>query len=161
MFALGQKQTFATQNGMSALPPIATSIAFFGMSALAKSGYLLCRADTMQRNVRFAPLVDAFPSEFVRRVLDRIEDFLTYGKTNGAAKAIIPCMLRVQRQGSRGDINFCTVLVGRLSPAALRPKAQVSSSLSMRRCRFRIEVKPSSARVRAVRACLRANKVCR
>ena len=79
MSALGQKQTFATQNGMS---------------ALAKSGYLLCRADTMQRNVRFAPLVDAFPSEFVRRVLDRIEDFLTYGKTNGAAKAIIPCMLR-------------------------------------------------------------------
>jgi len=106
MFALGQKQTFATQNGMSALPPIATSIAFFGMSALAKSGYLLCRADTMQRNVRFAPLVDAFPSEFVRRVLDRIEDFLTYGKTNGAAKAIIPCMLRVQRQGSRGGHQF-------------------------------------------------------
>ena len=29
----------------------------------------------MQRNVRFAPLVDAFPSEFVRRVLDRIEDY--------------------------------------------------------------------------------------
>jgi hypothetical protein len=33
MSALGQKQTFAAQNGMSALPPIATSIAFFGMSA--------------------------------------------------------------------------------------------------------------------------------
>jgi hypothetical protein len=34
MSALGQKPTFAAQEGMSALPPIATSIAFFGMSAL-------------------------------------------------------------------------------------------------------------------------------
>src|SRR5262249_32905261 len=34
MSALGQKQTYAVQHGMSALPPIATSIAFFGMSAL-------------------------------------------------------------------------------------------------------------------------------
>jgi hypothetical protein len=34
MSALGQKQTFALQCAMSALPPIATSIAFFGMSAL-------------------------------------------------------------------------------------------------------------------------------
>jgi len=34
MSALGQKQTCAVQNVMSALPPIATSIAFFGMSAL-------------------------------------------------------------------------------------------------------------------------------
>jgi hypothetical protein len=30
MSALGQKQTFAVQKGMSALPPIATSIAHFG-----------------------------------------------------------------------------------------------------------------------------------
>src|SRR4030095_2458381 len=36
MSALGQKQTYAAQNGMSALPPIATSIAFFGMSALGQ-----------------------------------------------------------------------------------------------------------------------------
>jgi len=34
MSALGQKQTFALHQPMSALPPIATSIAFFGMSAL-------------------------------------------------------------------------------------------------------------------------------
>jgi hypothetical protein len=34
MSALGQKRTYAVQNGMSALPPIATSIAFFGKSAL-------------------------------------------------------------------------------------------------------------------------------
>src|SRR5262245_18635373 len=34
MSALGQKQTCAAQKLMSALPPIATSIAFFGMSAL-------------------------------------------------------------------------------------------------------------------------------
>jgi hypothetical protein len=33
MSALGQKQTFAAQEGMSALPPIATLIAFFGMWA--------------------------------------------------------------------------------------------------------------------------------
>jgi len=36
MSALGQKQTFAAQKVMSALPPIATSIAFFGMSALGQ-----------------------------------------------------------------------------------------------------------------------------
>jgi hypothetical protein len=36
MSALGQKQTCAPQNVMSALPPIATSIAFFGMSALGQ-----------------------------------------------------------------------------------------------------------------------------
>src|SRR5262245_54420922 len=36
MSALGQKQTYAVQNGMSVLPPIATSIAFFGMSALGQ-----------------------------------------------------------------------------------------------------------------------------
>src|SRR5262249_2475346 len=34
--ALGQKQTFAVQKCMSALPPIATSIAFFGMFALGQ-----------------------------------------------------------------------------------------------------------------------------
>jgi hypothetical protein len=33
MSALGQKQTYAVQKAMSALPPIATSIAFFGMSS--------------------------------------------------------------------------------------------------------------------------------
>jgi hypothetical protein len=38
MSALGQKQTFAVQKSMSAVPPIATSIAFFGMSALGHSG---------------------------------------------------------------------------------------------------------------------------
>src|SRR5262249_5309097 len=34
MSALGQKQTYAPQKAMSALPPIATSIAFFGVSPL-------------------------------------------------------------------------------------------------------------------------------
>jgi hypothetical protein len=33
---LGQKQTYAVHKGMSALPPIATPIAFFGMSALGQ-----------------------------------------------------------------------------------------------------------------------------
>jgi hypothetical protein len=32
MSALGQKQTYALQQAMSALPPIATSIAYFRMS---------------------------------------------------------------------------------------------------------------------------------
>ena len=32
--ALGQKQTFAVHQPMSALPPIATLIAYFGMSAM-------------------------------------------------------------------------------------------------------------------------------
>jgi hypothetical protein len=36
MSALGQKRTCAPQKAMSALPPIATSIAFFGMSALGQ-----------------------------------------------------------------------------------------------------------------------------
>ena len=36
MSAMGQKQTFAVQKGMSALPPIATLIAFFVMSALGQ-----------------------------------------------------------------------------------------------------------------------------
>jgi hypothetical protein len=43
MSALGQKQTCAPQQAMSALAPIATSIAFFGMSAWAKSGHLRCK----------------------------------------------------------------------------------------------------------------------
>src|SRR5262245_26606506 len=34
MSALGQKQTFAPQKAVSALPPIATLITFFGMSVL-------------------------------------------------------------------------------------------------------------------------------
>jgi hypothetical protein len=34
MSALGQKRTFALQNVMSALPPMATLIAYFGMPAL-------------------------------------------------------------------------------------------------------------------------------
>src|SRR5262249_14263468 len=37
MSAKGQKQTCAVQKGMSALPPIATSIAVFGMSALGQN----------------------------------------------------------------------------------------------------------------------------
>jgi len=41
MSALGQKQTFAAQKAMSALPPIATSIAFFGMSALGQKRTLI------------------------------------------------------------------------------------------------------------------------
>ena len=36
MSALGQKQTYALQKAMSALPPVATLIAFFGMSALGQ-----------------------------------------------------------------------------------------------------------------------------
>jgi hypothetical protein len=36
MSALGQKQTCAPQKVMSALPPIATTIALFGMSALGQ-----------------------------------------------------------------------------------------------------------------------------
>jgi hypothetical protein len=39
MSALGQKQTFAVQKVMSALPPIATSIAFFGIQLWANTGY--------------------------------------------------------------------------------------------------------------------------
>jgi len=54
MSALGQKQTFAVHNGMSALPPMATSIAFFGMSALD--------APLFDHNVRHDPLKQTFGS---------------------------------------------------------------------------------------------------
>jgi hypothetical protein len=36
MSALGQKQTYALQQAMSALHPIATSIAYFGVSAMSQ-----------------------------------------------------------------------------------------------------------------------------
>ena len=36
MSALGHKRTYAVQKDMSALPPIATLIAFLGMSALGQ-----------------------------------------------------------------------------------------------------------------------------
>jgi hypothetical protein len=39
MSALGQKQTCAVQKGMSALPPIATSITFSACLLWAKSGH--------------------------------------------------------------------------------------------------------------------------
>jgi len=44
MSALGHKQTYAAQQAMSALPPIATSIAFFRMSAkgVAALAFGLC-----------------------------------------------------------------------------------------------------------------------
>jgi hypothetical protein len=48
MSALGQKQTYAAQNAMSALPPIATSIAHFSMSAWAKSGHQVITTKTRQ-----------------------------------------------------------------------------------------------------------------
>jgi hypothetical protein len=38
MSALGQKQTFAVQKGMSALPPIATTIAYFQTGPIADQG---------------------------------------------------------------------------------------------------------------------------
>src|SRR5262245_41734384 len=47
MSALGQKQTCAAHKLMSALAPIATSIAFFGMSALGR-GHVLTRSPRPQ-----------------------------------------------------------------------------------------------------------------
>jgi hypothetical protein len=41
MSALGQKRTCAAHKLISALPPIATLIAFFGMSVLGQKAYLL------------------------------------------------------------------------------------------------------------------------
>jgi hypothetical protein len=54
MSALGQKRTFAPQKAMSALPPIATSIAFFGMTALRQKADM-CVALAY---VRFGPIAD-------------------------------------------------------------------------------------------------------
>ena len=57
MSALGQKQTFAVHQPMSAL-------------GQERHLFQICRY--AQPSVRLAPLVDAFPCELVRRVLDRI-----------------------------------------------------------------------------------------
>jgi hypothetical protein len=55
MSALGQKQTFAVQKRMSALPPKATLIACFGMSAMGQKRTLLpdehCRLSRVVPNV--------------------------------------------------------------------------------------------------------------
>jgi len=50
MSALGQKPTYALQQAMSALHPIATSIAFFGISALGQ-----------KRTFRIARVMSALP----------------------------------------------------------------------------------------------------
>src|SRR5215475_8843020 len=47
-----QKQACAVQKGMSALPPIATSIVFFGMSALGQSGRRCYREPERDRQPR-------------------------------------------------------------------------------------------------------------
>ena len=55
MSALGQKQTCAVQSAMSALPPIATSFTFFGMSALGQKrtslDHLVCASEQRSWNV--------------------------------------------------------------------------------------------------------------
>src|SRR5262249_21203143 len=63
MSALGQKQTFAVQKGMSALPPITTSIAFFGMSALGQKrtfrhslDYRVSKGQKLIRDIQFERL---------------------------------------------------------------------------------------------------------
>ena len=57
MSALGQKQTYAAQNGMSALPLVATAKADLGkrvMSALP----LIADMCSATRNVRYVPIAD-------------------------------------------------------------------------------------------------------
>jgi len=62
MSALGQKQTYAVQHGMSALPPIATSIAFFGMSALGQKGTSCTRRHIAECLLEISPGSDiGFP----------------------------------------------------------------------------------------------------
>jgi hypothetical protein len=57
MSALGQKQTYAVQKGMSALPPIATAKADFTQSVMSA---LPPKADMCDaaRDVRFGPIAD-------------------------------------------------------------------------------------------------------
>jgi hypothetical protein len=54
MSALGHKQTFAAQKAMSALPPIATLIAFFVMTALGQKRTLTCGAFDPRPHVCFS-----------------------------------------------------------------------------------------------------------
>jgi hypothetical protein len=70
MSALGQKQTCAVHQPMSALPPIATLIAFFGMSAYhsPQSGHGL--SDRDGSHVRVDGRVD-----LVRAVCGRADPF--------------------------------------------------------------------------------------
>src|SRR5262245_40763427 len=65
MSALGQKQTCTLHQPMSALPPIATSTAFFGMSALGQK-----RTHAAQQR---GSLFDHFVGHHLRRLL-RIVD---------------------------------------------------------------------------------------
>jgi hypothetical protein len=62
MSALGQKQTFALQKGMSALPPIATAKADFPqtvMSALPPKADMCSARD----DVRYGPIADIVLSD--------------------------------------------------------------------------------------------------
>src|SRR6476620_5834921 len=65
MSALGQKRTCAAHKLMSALPPIATLIAFFGMSVLGQKAYLLI--DRPKQNDRLAAVSPTSQSGFSLR----------------------------------------------------------------------------------------------
>src|SRR5262245_3799183 len=85
MSALGQKQTFAPQNGMSALPPIATSIAFFGVSAFGP----ITDMKAHQTHVRFTPQAD------IRLCLWRGADFKKVGSSERGPP---PCLSFAKRR---------------------------------------------------------------
>jgi len=76
--ALGHKQTYAVQNGMSALPPIATLIAFFSMSALPPKADM-CGATAY---VCFGPIADMV------RLLDQLVSALLQKQWHVQAKLL-------------------------------------------------------------------------
>src|SRR5215471_5223856 len=90
----------------------------------------------MQPNVRCAPLVDAFPSEFVRRVLYRIEDYSVLSD-----KLVSPHDLNAS---ARVDVAFAMMRHSAcLRVDRVRPKiGSVADQRGLRfgRCRLRARV---------------------
>src|SRR5262249_15665876 len=63
MSALGQKRTYTVHQRMSALPPIATSIAFFGMSALGQGHQSLLVCPWQLPDFQPSPFTRMYPAK--------------------------------------------------------------------------------------------------
>ena len=102
MSALGQKRTYAVQNAMSALPPIATSIALFGMSALSQKRTFGFHSITSSARARSCDGI-AMPSDFaVLRLM--ISSNLT-GSSTGSSPSFAPFSIFPNRAGTANANN--------------------------------------------------------
>src|SRR5262245_16664661 len=106
MSALGQKQTFALHQSMSALPPIATSIAFFGMSALGQQQTCSRVAGDWQRSGSTRTVGRSFGHKAAGELVEGGRQCRIMGRrwphlpSNGH-------IVSVSRQGAIGDSESC------------------------------------------------------